>query len=70
MYSGRLKTAQSIATIEVADDTTVSDVIGAALDQFGLDPQTQPAYRMLKVVVEKGNGHSTEYGFYSMERIH
>lgn len=55
MYSGRLKTAQSIATIEVSDSSTVSDVVGAALDQFGLDPQTKLAYRMLKVVVEKGN---------------
>ncbi|XP_021950810.1 diacylglycerol kinase theta isoform X2 [Folsomia candida] len=54
VYSGRLKTAQSIATIEVSDSSTVSDVVGAALDQFGLDPQTKLAYRMLKVVVEKG----------------
>jgi hypothetical protein len=50
-----LKTAQSIATIDVEETTTVSDVISAALDQFGLDPQTKLVYRMLKVVVEKGN---------------
>jgi len=55
VYSGRLKTAQSIASIQVNDDTTVSDVINAALDQFGLDPETQLAYRMIKVVVDKGN---------------
>lgn len=54
VYSGRLKTAQSIATIEVSDSSTVSDVISASLDQFGLDPETKSAYRMLKVVVERG----------------
>jgi hypothetical protein len=54
VYSGRLKTAQSIATIQVHDDTTVADVINAALDQFGLDPETQLAYRMIKVVIDKG----------------
>jgi len=54
VYSGRLKTAQSVATIPVTDATNVSDVIGAALDQFGLDPSSRLSYRMLKLVLDKG----------------
>lgn len=57
VYSGRLKTAQSVATIPVTDVTTISDVIAAALDQFGLDPSSKLSYRMLKLVLDKGTGN-------------
>jgi hypothetical protein len=49
-----LKTAQSVAVVDVQNETTVSGVISAALDQFGLDPDTHLNYRMLKLVLDKG----------------
>lgn len=55
VFAGRLKTAQSLATVHVTDDFTVAELIAAALDQFGLDPETKSAYRLLKVVIERGN---------------
>lgn len=54
VFAGRLKTAQTLASVHVTDDTTVIQLIAAALDQFGLDPLTKSSYRLLKVVIEKG----------------
>ncbi|ODN01016.1 Diacylglycerol kinase theta [Orchesella cincta] len=54
VFAGRLKTAQSLATVHVTDETTVSELIAAALDQFGLDSEDQSIYRLLKVVIERG----------------
>lgn len=38
----------------MSNNTTVTEVISAALDQFGLDPDTHLVYRMLKLVLDKG----------------
>lgn len=54
VFAGILKTAQSLATVHVMDETTVAELIAAALDQFGLDPETKSSYRLLKVVIERG----------------
>lgn len=59
VFAGRLKTAQSLATVHVSDDSTVAELIAAALDQFGLDPETKSSYRLLKVVIERGTDFQT-----------
>ncbi|CAG2179100.1 unnamed protein product, partial [Oppiella nova] len=57
VYPGKLNVTDTYRVIPVTLDTSVEDVMIAALDQFGLDSGDLNRYRLVEVSLDKGSVH-------------
>ncbi|RWS29494.1 diacylglycerol kinase theta-like protein [Leptotrombidium deliense] len=57
VYPGRLNVNDTFRVISVTNDTSVDDVMKAALDEFGLDAKDINRHRLVEVSLDKGAVH-------------